>query len=160
MAGPIDDQVVPSDIERAMAILGGSATVGQEITNHLDVHNLIARGFPKLVLRTLVENVHFLQDEDSLRKAIGISKRTYSRETRPTAKSALLTREQSGRIWKFTEVLVKAVNVFGSQKRAEQWMEEPAYGLELQRPIDLVSTPAGIEMVEAYLDQIEHGVFV
>ena len=153
MAKERNDQAIPAELDRIMAILGGCATMGQEITNGLDVHKMIERGFPKLALRTLVENVHFLQNEDSLRKAIGISKRTYSRKTRPTAKSAFLTREQSGQIWKLAKVLVKAANVFGSQNRAEEWMEEPAYGLDLQRPIDLVSTAAGIEMVEAYLDR-------
>ena len=76
MAKERNDQAIPAELDRIMAILGGCATMGQEITNGLDVHKMIERGFPKLALRTLVENVHFLQNEDSLQKAIGISKRT------------------------------------------------------------------------------------
>lgn len=160
MARLRDDQSRPPDIAKTVAILGGCAAIGQKIANLLDVHRVIERGFPKLVLRTLVENVPLLQNWNSLHKATGISMRTYFRKTGPTAASPLLTSEQSGRTWRLAQVLVKATHVFGTQARAEQWMEEPAYGLDLQRPIDLLTTPAGIEMVETYLDQIEYGVFV
>ena len=63
-------------------------------------------------------------------------------------------------MWKFAEILAKAIKVFGTQEAAEKWLERPAFGLERRRPIDLLATPAGAEMVKTYLGQIEYGVYV
>jgi len=42
---------------------------------------------------------------------------------------------------------------------AEQWLERPAIGLDQWRPIDLMTTPAGLELVEDFLGRIEYGVY-
>lgn len=83
--------------------------------------------------------------------------RTYQR--RKDTPSKPLSQEQSGRTWKFAEILAKATDVLGSQAEAEQWLERPAIGLDQRRPIDLLSTPAGIELVEDYLERLEYGVY-
>ena len=49
--------------------------------------------------------------------------------------------------------------MLGSQAEAEQWLERPAIGLDRRRPIDLLATPAGIELVEDYLERLEYGVY-
>src|SRR3546814_11534767 len=76
----------------------------------------------------------------------------------PDAKK-LLSKEQSGRAWKFAEIVAKATRVFGSQDKAEDWMEEPAIGLNGNAPIDLLSTTAGPELVENFPVQIEYGSY-
>lgn len=58
------------------------------------------------------------------------------------------------------EVIAKATKVFGSQAAAERWIEEPAIGLNQMCPIDLLSTRAGTQLVDTYLDQIEYSVYV
>jgi uncharacterized protein (DUF2384 family) len=35
-----------------------------------------------------------------------------------------------------------------------------AIGLNQRRPIDLLATTAGVEIVESYLERIEHGVYM
>jgi putative toxin-antitoxin system antitoxin component (TIGR02293 family) len=60
---------------------------------------------------------------------------------------------------KFAEILARATTLFGSQAAAEQWLEQPATGLDQRRPIDLVTTPAGLELVEDFLGRIEYGVY-
>jgi putative toxin-antitoxin system antitoxin component (TIGR02293 family) len=70
-----------------------------------------------------------------------------------------LSPEQSGRAWKFAEILAKATEVFGSQEEAERWLEHPAMGLNRQRPIDLLATPAGVELVEDFLTRLAYGVY-
>jgi putative toxin-antitoxin system antitoxin component (TIGR02293 family) len=59
----------------------------------------------------------------------------------------------------FSEILVKATAVLGSQEEAERWLERPAIGLEQRRPIDLLATPAGVRLVEELLGRIEYGVY-
>jgi uncharacterized protein (DUF2384 family) len=39
-------------------------------------------------------------------------------------------------------------------------MQEPAMGLNRQVPAKLVSTVAGAELVDTFLEQLEHGVYV
>jgi putative toxin-antitoxin system antitoxin component (TIGR02293 family) len=53
----------------------------------------------------------------------------------------------------------KATDVFGSQEEAEQWLERPGIGLDQRRPIDLLATPAGVELVEQYLTRLAYGVY-
>jgi putative toxin-antitoxin system antitoxin component (TIGR02293 family) len=38
-------------------------------------------------------------------------------------------------------------------------MERPAIGLDQRRPIDLLTTPAGAELVETFLERLEYGVY-
>lgn len=70
-----------------------------------------------------------------------------------------LNPEQSGRTWKFAENLAKAIAVLGSQDEAEQWLVRPAMGLEQRRPIDLLATPAGVKLVEEFLERLDYGVY-
>jgi putative toxin-antitoxin system antitoxin component (TIGR02293 family) len=69
-----------------------------------------------------------------------------------------LSKEQSGRAWKFAKILAKATEVLGSQEEAEQWLERPAIGLDQRRPIDLLTTPAGEKLVKEFLG-LEYGVY-
>jgi putative toxin-antitoxin system antitoxin component (TIGR02293 family) len=50
--------------------------------------------------------------------------------------------------------------VFGSRLEADRWFIEPAMGLNIQKPIDLVSTSEGRELVANFLGQLEYGVYV
>ncbi len=60
---------------------------------------------------------------------------------------------------KFAEILAKATPVLGSQEEAEQWLKRPAIGLDQQRPVDLLTTPAGVKLVEDYLGRLEYDVY-
>jgi putative toxin-antitoxin system antitoxin component (TIGR02293 family) len=86
-----------------------------------------------------------------------MSLRTHQRHKDTPARP--LSPEQSGRAWKFAEILAKATGVFGSQAEAEQWLDRPAIGLDQHRPIDLLTTQAGLELVEEHLARLEYGVY-
>jgi len=70
-----------------------------------------------------------------------------------------LRQDQSSRAWKFAEILSRATEIFGSQEQAEQWLSRPAIGLGQRRPIDLLATLAGVELVQDHLTQLEYGVY-
>lgn len=61
---------------------------------------------------------------------------------------------------RYAAALSKAASVLGSEEAAQQWMREPAMGLDRQVPAKLVGTVAGAELVNTFLDQLEHGVYV
>ena len=61
---------------------------------------------------------------------------------------------------KFAEILTRVTTLLGSQTAAERWLEQPAIGLDQRRPIDLMTTPSGLELVEDYLGRIEYGAYI
>lgn len=154
------ERAVENDqIGRTVALLGGPRILHRQVRNRLDAHDLLKAGLPGQALRHLADHVAILRlpHHGSLEKAVGISLRTYQRRMDSLDKP--LSPEQSGRTWKFAEILGRASQVFGSQEQAEQWLERPAMALEQRKPIDLLSSPAGVETVEDLLTRLEYGVY-
>ena len=156
---PPDHTPEDTEVSRTVALLGGRRTLRRSVRTRLETHDLLQKGLPANALRYLVSNVSFLcaPHHGSLEKAVGISLRTYQRRKDTLDKP--LSPDQSGRTWKFAEILGRAIQVFGSQAEAEAWLERPAIALEQRKPIDLLSTPAGVESVEEHLTRIEYGVY-
>lgn len=146
------------ELERVANLLGGAKILRRSITSPLDAHELLLQGLPARALSHLIDSLVVFKVESILHKAIGMSLRTFQRRSNALAKP--LNQEQSSRTWKFAEILACATEVLGSQEEAEQWLERPAIGLNQRRPIDLLETTAGSELVEDYLTQLEYGVYV
>ncbi len=156
---PVEPAIEDSEVNRTVELLGGRRTLHRPIRSRLEAHDLLQAGLPGHALKHLVTNVVMLcaPHHGSLEKAVGISLRTYQR--RKDAPEKKLSPEQSGRAWKFAEILGRAIALFGSQAEAEAWLERPAMALEQRKPIDLLSTPAGVESVEDHLTRLEYGVY-
>ena len=144
-------------LRRVVDLLGGVELLRQQVTNPLDAHEMLLQGMPGEALRHLVDSFVVLRMTTSLEKAMGMSLRTFQRRGDTPAKP--LSKEQGGRTWKFAEILAKATSLLGSQQEAERWLEQPAVGLDQRRPIDLLSTPAGLEIVEDFLGRLEYDVY-
>ena len=142
--------------EDVSTLLGGRKVLGSMIESDLEAHELLHRGLPRAALSSLVDKIHFLTSNEAS-EALGMSLRTLQRHK--SEPDALLDVQQSGRAWKFAEILAKATHVLGSQDEAEQWLRRPAIGLDQQRPIDLLTTPAGVQLVEDYLGRLEYNVY-
>jgi len=146
------------ELKRVEALLGGQKVIRHKLETRQDAHEVIRHGLPARALLGLLAKLVVLRPENvSLEKAIGMSLRTFQRKKAAPAK--VLNREQSGRTLKFAEVLAMAIEVFGSQQDAEEWLQRPAMGLNNQRPIELLETPAGVELVEDFLTRLEYGVY-
>lgn len=145
-------------ITRATDLLGGRKVFrGRFPPRPLDVHKVLSGGLPGGALLHLIAKVPLLHDGASLEPGIGMSLRTVQRFR--SAPTKLLSKEQSGRAWKFAEILATATAIFGSQAEAEEWLESPAIGLDQRRPIELLATPAGVKLVEDLLVRLEYGVY-
>jgi putative toxin-antitoxin system antitoxin component (TIGR02293 family) len=144
-------------LHRIEKLLGGISVLGRKLHGPLDAHEMLLEGLPGKVSNALADRLVVVRGA-RLEKAIGMSLRTLQRRKENPAKR--LSPEQSGRIWKFAEILARATAVLGSLDAAEEWLDRPAIGLNQRRPIDLLSTPAGVELVEELLGRIEHGVYV
>jgi len=145
------------ELERVATLLGGRRMLRATVKSPLDAHEVILRGIPSQSLIYLLDGLVVLQAATSLEKAVGMSPRTLQRRKESASKP--LSQEQSGRTWKFAEILAKATDVLGTQEEAEKWLDRPAIGLDRRRPIDLLATPAGVELVEDHLTRMAYGVY-
>ena len=159
---PTDKAAAPpataaAEFQRAAALLGGTHVLRRKLTGPLDAHDMIVRGLPSQALQHLIKRLVVLPQAALLENAVGVSLRTFQRRKGAPAKP--LNKEQGGRTWKFAEILAKATAVFGSQEAGERWLDQPALGLNQRRPIELLATPAGVEIVEDLLGRMKYGVY-
>jgi putative toxin-antitoxin system antitoxin component (TIGR02293 family) len=159
MASASDKAPTPdvAELRRVADLLGGARTFRRPLRTRVEAHEAILEGLPGSALAHLVEGFTSLEKSPALEKAVGMSLRTVQR--RRGAPARRLSLEQSARTWKFAEILARATELFGSRDEAEKWLERPATGLDRRRPIDLLATPAGVELVEEFLTQLEYGVY-
>jgi putative toxin-antitoxin system antitoxin component (TIGR02293 family) len=156
------EQRTPISEEQKLVIisgfLGGSKVFrkGHSPKTYLEAHEALVQGLPGLSVGYLIARLEHLE-WSAIGKAIGMSLRTYHRLK---SERKLLSHDQSSRAWKFAEVLAKATLVFGSQQKAEQWLGEPAKGLDGHRPVELLATQTGTELVEQFLERLDYGVYV
>lgn len=132
-------------------------TKPMRINSPIELHERIVEGFPRHTMVYLVEGFSVLKHDESF-KALNVSSRTWHR-IKAEQKAAPLDANQSARVWSLAEVLTKATEVLGGKEEAEQWLAAPAIGLDSRRPIDLMATPQGAEMVRTLLDQMAYGVY-
>jgi putative toxin-antitoxin system antitoxin component (TIGR02293 family) len=160
MANPAERQASAPEaaaFERVAELLGGARVLRHPLRDPLDAHEMLAEGLPGEALTHLLDSLVVIQRTTSLEKAVGMSLRTFQRRRDDPARP--LSPEQSGRTWKFAEILAKATDVLGAQELAEQWLERPAIGLNQRRPIELLGTPAGVELVETLLERMTYGIY-
>jgi putative toxin-antitoxin system antitoxin component (TIGR02293 family) len=149
-----NEHVEDDNFQSVVKLLGGRKVLRRTLTTRLDAHDLILSGLPSAALLHLAGSVAWLREELHV---IGVSVRTLQRRQEEPSS---LNEEQGGRTWKFAEVLAQATRVFGSQQEAERWLKSSVVQLSNRRPIDLLATPTGVEMVETLLTQLEYGVYV
>lgn len=139
-------------------ILGGSKVFpkGHRPKTDLEAHEALVRGLPGASVGYLVDHLEHIEWA-AIEKAVAMSLRTFQR-VRHDRKP--LDADRSSRVWKFAEILAKTTSVFGTQQKAEEWLAKPAQGLNGHRPIDLLATQTGTELVEQFLERLDYGVYV
>ncbi len=145
-------------IGRVVDLLGGRKTFDHPFSTALEAHDNIEQGFPSRSLLVFLDNFPTLGRAETIDKVVGVGLRTFQRHKKGGS-AERLTREQSGKLYKTAEIVAKAVDVFGSNEAAERFLEEPVMALNRKRPIDLISTTAGAELVERHLARIDFGVY-
>ncbi len=147
-----------TEMGKVVDLLGGDALFDRPFSTALEAHESIQHGFPSKSLLSFVARIPAISRGDNLDKVLGINIRTFQRRKKEGAVERL-SREQSGRLYKAAEIVAKAIDIFGSIDAAQRFLEEPALALDRMRPIDLLSTPAGAELVERHLGRLDYGVY-
>ena len=109
-----------------------------------------------MVLLNLVDQLSALGVQ-ALTEVLGISERTLRRQREHPEKP--MPPDLASKTWLIAETLANASTVFGSRNAAERWMARPAMGLDGARPIELLRTLQGAELVTEFLGRLEHAVY-
>ena len=116
-----------------------------------DVIGTIRKGFPAGKLDQMAELLNV--DRTVLLDVLGISERTIQRRH---SVAAPLSPVASDRLSRIDRIFSLAVEVFGDQDKAAQWLKRPSRALGNEVPLQLLDTDAGTQQVERELRQIEH----
>jgi putative toxin-antitoxin system antitoxin component (TIGR02293 family) len=139
-----------SSIQRAARALG----LRRVPANELELADMAREGFPSTTLSRLSSSLGWTRA--ALIEQLGIAPRTASR--RLTRREPLSTTE-SERVLRLARVLARAVEVFESQDAAKEWLQGASAALGERKPIDLLATDIGTEVVLNELGKIDHGFF-
>jgi len=155
------DKIVPSETSEwpheTAELLGGRRVLHLDVTSDVQAHRLVLDGIPAGAMAGLVAGLGGALSIGSVLGALGVSQRSFAR--RKAAPRTRLPSDESGRLWQFARILAQAKRVFGSKEEAELWLERPARVLGDERPIELIKTPPGANLVAQYLTRIEYGVY-
>jgi putative toxin-antitoxin system antitoxin component (TIGR02293 family) len=90
-------------------------------------------------------------------EALGLAPSTLRRfRARPKEPLPELARERLARL---ARVTARAEEVLEDRGKAHRWLQEPIRALGMRRPIELLATEAGTELVLQTLGQLEHGLY-
>ena len=140
----------------ALAFLGGRRHFKAVPQSRAEIHGALVAGLPYAVLVDLVNQTSALSASE-VADAVGISARTLRRHQDHPDKP--MPADLASKTWLFAETLAQASRVFGNRDAAERWMAKPAMALDGARPIDLLRTLQGAELVTELLGRLEHGVY-
>lgn len=150
------EAAAPSLSIGAVEFMGGRRLFKTVPQSRAEIHGALVKGVPYAMLVNLVDQLTALS-ADEVADAVGISARTLRRQREQPAK--LMPADLASRTWQLAEVLAQASAVLGGRETAERWMAHPVMGLDGARPIDLLRTLQGAELVTEFLGRLEHGVY-
>jgi putative toxin-antitoxin system antitoxin component (TIGR02293 family) len=149
---------VPSGTGPSMlAVLSASEprTAYRVVPGSLDGHDQALAGLPAAQVQSFLESFRQVP-WPQLMTVLGISQRTLDRAL---ASQRALDTNATDRVMRLHRILVMAMDTLGSREAAESWLAAPALGLEGRRPLDLLQSTDGTELVKSLLVRMEYGVY-
>jgi putative toxin-antitoxin system antitoxin component (TIGR02293 family) len=92
--------------------------------------------------------------KNELSGLLDVSYKTIQRYQKEEKKLNALNSEQ---LLKMIVLYQKAEEIFGDIPSFDRWLRKPAYGLGGQKPLKLMQTPGGIDLIFDELMRIEYG---
>lgn len=112
----------------------------------------VARGLPAKAVRDLVSDPAITIAD--LARVVA-PRRTIDRRLK---NDSALSPDESDRLQRFVSVLNEATRLFGSRAAAMDWLSTPKAVFDGERPIDLLRTAAGADVVEELFLRASHGM--
>lgn len=89
-------------------------------------------------------------------RILGVNEKTIRNYQRQQAR---LSPQQGEQLLKYKQLRERGTEVFGSKEAFDRWLHKPAYGLDGDRPVDLLITSEGINLVYDEVERIANGEF-
>lgn len=122
--------------------------------NKFKVNQIIMSGLSYPIFEKMQNNISFNKDEWA--EFLDLSVRTLDRYKKEQKR---FKASQSEKIISLIEVLERGKHVFGDLEVFKKWLHQEVPALANTKPINLLYTSYGKELVMAELTRIEHGVF-
>ena len=135
-----------------LEVLGGSKTFRGKFSTTLDLVDLGEKGLSKASLLKLSSFLELSMAQ--MARLLPVTERTIQRYSR----TRRLNRAVSEHILEIARVAVRGVDVFGDKDRFLAWMGRLNIALGNRKPLDLLASKLGIDLVIDELGRIEHGV--
>lgn len=121
----------------------------KRMSTRLDQAALVKNGLPVGAVAVLGKTIEAPRQE--LSRLIRIPERTLARRS-------VLRPDESERVLRLGLLVQRAIDVFGTEARAKDWLRHPQFGLGGLVPLEVADTEPGAREVEELLGRIEHGV--
>lgn len=150
-AQPIIEKHVVTDISvAAWEELGNRVRTLNQVSRHA----LVSKGVSTKVLFTLLDSFERISKPEIF-AVVGFSSKTAGRR-----KDTAMSLPVSDATVSLIEIKSLAESVLGSSANAEDWLNKPALALDGYKPMELIATRSGAEMVKELLIRLDYGVTV
>lgn len=133
-------------------LFGGYEVLGHKIDTEMDLYKLGKEGLSKKALLNFAKRINM--SIRSLTAILNVTERTLQRKSDVD----LLSEGLSEQILQLAEVYSRGEEVFTDLKGFQVWIDTPNRALGNNKPIELLSSRYGVQMVLHELGRIEHGV--
>ena len=140
----------PKTLQEAARLLG----LKRVPRSDLELADVALKGLPGSALTSLAESLDV--PTATVVAQLDIPPRTAARRLKPRA---TLTTAESERALRLARVLARATEIFEGRAPARQWLEAASIPLGGRRPLDLLATDVGAELVLSELGKIDSGFF-
>lgn len=122
--------------------------------NPVSRHTLVSQGVSTKMLYTLLDSFE-RTSKPEIFAVVGFSSKTANRR-----KDAAMSLPVSDATLSLIEIKSLAESVLGGSAEAEEWLNKPALALDGYKPMALIATRAGAELVKDLLIRLDYGVSV
>jgi putative toxin-antitoxin system antitoxin component (TIGR02293 family) len=131
--------------------LGGAGALGAAVGSELEFIRMVEEGLPIAA----AEHLSALGELSEAELGEIVPRRTLSH----ARAKGRLSPEQSDRVVRAIGLYARAHEVFANREKANRWMRRPNRALDGERPLALLRTSSGSELVETLLERIAYGVY-
>ncbi len=139
--------------ENLVTALGGVEVVGSPLKSELELHDLIKKGIRKKAVDEVAR--FFGYDHQALSQLLSIPASSLAFKERDTS----FDRKTSEHLIKLATLITRGKEVFEDEGEFILWLHTRIGAFRGRKPVELMETLTGIEMVLDELGRIEHGVF-
>lgn len=137
-----------------MVLLGGKYSARKPVLSGFDLIALSDEGITRKAIESLAQRIGVSQ-KTFAESILNISVKTIERK-KPTDR---LDKKISSHVIEIAKVIQHAGEVFEDKEKLTRWLAKPNRALNGKKPVDLLDTLTGLQMVNDILGRIEEGVY-